>query len=176
MFFDVAAKAVHCARTGQRLPDENKWNTEALQALSATPWSVHEPKDPEVVFKDKDDVDQALVRPEAARYARRTYTRQGDIEAFGYTVGCPRCDHERRYGPGRTGKPHSESCRDKFMKELEKTEVGRQRLAKTEQDRSQHCTGEREARFGTANLEGGERCDWTGFSVACCRNAGAAHV
>ena len=53
---------------------------------------------------------------------------RNDFEDFGYTSGCPRCDHELKWGPGRTSRPHSERCRSRIMAELAKTDVGRLRL------------------------------------------------
>ena len=47
---------------------------------------------------------------------------------FGYTSGCQRCEHEMKWGPGRTTRPHSERCRARIMEELSKTETGRLRL------------------------------------------------
>ena len=51
-----------------------------------------------------------------------------DSKVFGYTAGCPRRDHERRYGPGRTTKGHSTACRQRIIDELMKTPEGLRRL------------------------------------------------
>ena len=43
--------------------------------------------------------------------APRIYRKGVDFKVFGFTDGCPECDHARRYGSGRTTTPHSEACR-----------------------------------------------------------------
>ena len=61
--------------------------------------------------------------------ARRLYVKASDIEEFGYTRGCPKCDHALEYGPGRTSKPYSKRCWDRIMGELAKTAAGQARIA-----------------------------------------------
>ena len=46
------------ARTILRLPEPNKWDKDELAKIKATPWSLHTPKDTEVVFKDKKEIDR----------------------------------------------------------------------------------------------------------------------
>ena len=43
--------------------------------------------------------------------APRIYRKGADFKVFGFTDGCPECDHARIYGSGRTTTPHSEACR-----------------------------------------------------------------
>ena len=59
---------------------------------------------------------------------RKVYIKSEDTRAFGYTIGCPKCDHDRRYGPGRTTKGHSDACRTRIIAELSKTPEGLRRL------------------------------------------------
>ena len=61
--------------------------------------------------------------------ARGIYVRPEDIEQFGYTRGCPRCDHDRTFGPGRTNRAHSQMCRTRITEELSKTPLGQARIA-----------------------------------------------
>ena len=56
------------------------------------------------------------------------YLKAEDFRAYGHTVGCPRCDHDGRYGPGRTTKGHSDACRERIIAELQKTPEGRRRV------------------------------------------------
>ena len=48
---------------------------------------------------------------------------------FGMTRGCERCDHQMRYGPGRTTKGHSAICRKRILVELAKTAEGQRRIS-----------------------------------------------
>ena len=73
--------------------------------------------------------------------ARQVYIKPKDLEEHGLTRGCPRCDHQLRYGPGRTGKPHSQVCRARIMAELAKTTAGRLRISAAT-DRMDRTVGE----------------------------------
>ena len=90
-----------------RLPNVQKWNKEAMAEVSITPWNLHEAKMPEVIFKDQIDKPREGVE-DIARAARRVYIKATDIAKYGYTSGCPKCEHEMKYGKGRTTVPHSE--------------------------------------------------------------------
>ena len=59
---------------------------------------------------------------------RKIYIKGEDLRVYGYTDSCPRCDHERRYGPGRITKGHSDACRSRIVAELSKTPEGQRRL------------------------------------------------
>ena len=62
------------------------------------------------------------------RVCRRLYIKKADVEAFGYTEGCVKCDHDLLYGYGRTTKGHSDQCRRRIMEELAKTPAGMERV------------------------------------------------
>ena len=51
-----------------------------------------------------------------------------DLQTHGYTDGCPQCGHIQRYGRGRAGGIHNDTCRDRFLKAIGDTIIGRQRL------------------------------------------------
>ena len=55
--------------------------------------------------------------------------KSADLDAFGLARGCPRYDHQRDYGRGRTSKPHSKRCMETIMNEVAKTEAGNIRIA-----------------------------------------------
>ena len=126
ILFNPASGEVCKARTIMRLPDVQKWCRDSVAKISATPFSIHIDQGPDVVFQKKEGV--AEPPRQEATLSRRVYMSKKDFDDFGYTSGCPRCDHELRYGPGRTSRPHSERCRDRIMAELAKTELGRLRL------------------------------------------------
>ena len=96
--------------------------------MRITPWSLHERKSPDVIFRDQ-LAEKNLEAPAQPRLARRVYIGKKDFERQGYTAGCPKCDHEMRYGPGRTTANHSEACRNRIMSELAKTVEGQARLS-----------------------------------------------
>ena len=82
--------------------------------------------------------------------------KQADLEAFGHTSGCPRCDHSMLYGPNKSTKGHSQTCRDRITKCLAGTPAGRERIARTT-DRLDHYLADaiRRAEEGNAPVAQG---------------------
>ena len=90
--------------------------------MSTTPYHLHATPEQVVTLTEGGDPEQLLLdRP---GLARRIYLKGADFKAFGFSDGCPKCGHARRYGPGRTTAPHSEQCRQRVMIELMKTPEG----------------------------------------------------
>ena len=119
--------AIAYARTILRTPDELKWDAKILEGITTTPYIQHVPRAQEVTFQEHlgeqptDDVKKIQI-------AKKLYVRPADLKAFGYTKGCPKCDNELRYGPGRTTKSHSDSCRDRIIARLLETPEGVHRV------------------------------------------------
>ena len=86
IFWDVKAGGLKYSRTLMRMPDPQKWSAEKVAMVRATPWTVYAEKKPEVVFKDKAQIDEQAVRQQIAQ-VRRLYIRQQDLDEFGYTQG-----------------------------------------------------------------------------------------
>ena len=124
--FDVDKDCVAYSRTVARLPDERKWDAIAIENISTTPYHLHATPEQGVTFTKGVDPDKWLRdRPGLARHI---YLKDADFKAFGFSDGCRKCDHARRYGPGRTTAPHSEQCRQRVMLELMKTPEGNARV------------------------------------------------
>ena len=117
---------VRLARTVVRVPEADKWNKDKLAAVNVTPLDMHRPREPEVVFKEKAEVEQQQFG-EKTQLARQVYLRPADFDAHGFTRGCPRCDHYRRSNVWGT-RPHSSACRARITEELSKTVAGRIRI------------------------------------------------
>ena len=106
-------------RTVARLSDERKWDAVAIETISTTPYHLHATPEQGVTLAESGDPEKLL--RDRPGIARRIYLKGADFKAFGFSDGCPKCDHARRYGPGRTTAPHSEQCRQRVMIELMKT-------------------------------------------------------
>ena len=131
------------ARSVQRVPADQRWAPEALQAVKATPQDtaaqvVHGP-----IFAEKAPDDGPATKK--ARVPPRILLKKSDFEQYGYTPGCPKCDHARTWGWGQTTLHHSAMCVARLSAELEKTETGRRRLtaAKERADRWTAQEGEK---------------------------------
>ena len=59
---------VRLARTITRVPEANKWDKEALSKVNSTPWNLHQPRKPEVVFCEKADVEKMTLEDLGAEY------------------------------------------------------------------------------------------------------------
>ena len=110
--------SIKLARTVVRVPTLQKWDRESLSAVKATPHSLHVPKEMEVVFKDKVDIE---VAPEPTpNIARQLYLYPSDFvgpSGFGLSRECPKCDFyikNNRWGKNN----HSGTCRGRIQSEL----------------------------------------------------------
>ena len=121
-----ADDGVKLARTITRVPESEKFDKDMLAGVNATPYDLHQPRKPEVVFKEKIDagtdefVDKKLI-------ARQVYLRASDFTEHGMTRGCVKCDHFIKYSSWGTA-PHSKVCRDRITAKLMETEAGRIRI------------------------------------------------
>ena len=70
-----ANETIKYCRTILRLPDAQKWNPEALQNITATPWEIHaqDAVAPEVVFKEPEPPAEVATRAEEPLQRRRLY-------------------------------------------------------------------------------------------------------
>ncbi len=115
------------ARSVQRVPADQRWVPAALQAVKATPQDTAAHAAPGPIFVEKAPEDGPATKK--ARVPPRVLLKKSDFEQYGYTSGCPKCDHARTWGWGQTTLHHSATCVARLSAELEKTEAGRRRLA-----------------------------------------------
>ena len=116
------------ARTVGRKPNPLKLDKDDLAEVGVTPWSLHVPKVDEVIFRDPKVSDKDDFKEKTA-IARQVYIKPSGFPEFGHTRGCPKCEHELSYGPGRTSRPHSQRCRARIMGELAMSAAGPRRIA-----------------------------------------------
>ena len=108
--------------------DGNKWDAAIVEAVRALPWQLTaEKKEPEVIFREQVDNAQNAADPQP-RQVRKLYIKKSDLDAYGFTQGCRRCDHDLAYGYGRSSMGHSDACRNRIMKRLAETAAGRMRI------------------------------------------------
>ena len=67
ILYDGKTESVAYSRTIMRVPNAEKFEQDRLSSVSITPWQLHSPKEPEVVFTEpvqKDDhaIPDTLVR------------------------------------------------------------------------------------------------------------------
>ena len=132
MVHDPAMGGLRFARTVISMPQPQRWSIERVRQVSVTPWSMHTPEEPGVIHHQPEATPQARGGEGQERLAqvRRLYIRQSDLDQYGYTQNCPRCQHVLVYGAGQVNVNHSEECRNRIMREMSKTPEGQARIQK----------------------------------------------
>ena len=141
-----------------RVTDGEKWDPEFLAQMQATPWAVHAQKEepqPEVIFRQIDPADASEARPDRKPVIHRVPIQPADMDRFGFTPNCPRCEHALRHGHGQCSKWHSEVCRARIMAELEKTEDGQKRIGRLN-NRTDHMIAKALEKSDQARLQEGQ--------------------
>ena len=87
---------------------------------------MHKESEPHVRFPGR-EVAEGEVRPDNVRPVRRIYIKQSDLDRYGYTTGCPKCEDIIR-GATKSTVNHSDRCRKRIEAKLPETEEGRARL------------------------------------------------
>ena len=130
------------SRTIRRMPDPEKFQLDRVKDVMLTPWEARVSKSEDVIFRERIDAEQKLIaaREQAIRQIKRAPLKRSDIDDFGHTPGCPKCEHSLRYGCGRTSQPHSEACRTRMYDKFLTTEKGQQRIARMGQRRLEVMT------------------------------------
>ena len=119
------------AYTIKRQDEEHQWSGDKIKALKETPQQP-DPSKPglhipiKVTFDELEDqgvdvdetVDKEVIH-------RRLRVSKDMLRAHGYTENCEGCKAQRA---GPAPKNHSERCRSRIVKELEKTEEGSRRI------------------------------------------------
>ena len=145
-----------------RVPDVRKWQADRIEAVQSWPWQLSVKKDPAVIFRE--DVDRGHDKPDLSLPAsRRLAMKQADFDAYGHTQGCARCEHDIRYGYGRTARGHSEACRQRIMGELAKTDSGQMRIAAATNRMDRHLAEVVEK----SDKQSGGRCAAGGEVCSC---------
>ena len=146
-------------RDVQRLPMNRRWDMEAVAKVNVECRHTYAARPVRAVPFADPAGDAPSVSTRAA-VPRQLQLRKRDFEAYGYTEGCAKCDHARRYGYGQTagnGLAHSAQCRERISVELNKTAAGRERVQAAELRRVRYLAEQVEA--GAARAEGEKAVD-----------------
>ena len=73
--------SIKLARTVLGMPGAEKWNKEAMSKIGCTRYDLHQPREPEVTFRErKEDVHEEP--PRKVVMARQVYIKLADIESW----------------------------------------------------------------------------------------------
>ena len=81
--------------------------------------------------------------------------KQADLEAFGYTPGCKRCQSILTYGSAQGSMPHSDACRLRIIEELKKMPAGLKRVEKMLERTDRFYAEEIEKNSARPEVQGG---------------------
>ena len=88
---------------------------DAIQEVPVTPWELHSPKEPVVVFREQAEGKLQQAVDDLVRQVRRARIKKEDLDRYGYTEGCPRCMNTQ-VGDTISTSNHWESCRRKIYR------------------------------------------------------------
>lgn len=87
---------------------KEKWSKNAILAINQGPGEPHPARRHEEINRETTEFQaQEKVR-------KKFYMRNENLEKYGKTIGCPRCD--TRGVSGMKQKPHTKECRDRIKK------------------------------------------------------------
>ena len=115
-------------RAMQRLPFENRWESEKLKAINVTPWSLRAATAPPKVDVGPAVEKHAEPTPDIPPLPRRLKITMKTLQEYGYSEGCMQCDHIRRYGETKPGLTHMETCRQRIVEAMINTPEGKARI------------------------------------------------
>ena len=109
------------SRALQRLSASRRWDAQAVEAVTKTPYDGYTRVDTQVVFKEYAEQDKvASGGGDRVKIARDLKIFKRDFERFGYTnEGCDRCKWAVRHGWEATSSlSHSRECRQRMREEI----------------------------------------------------------
>ena len=131
-------------RSIYRRPVPDRWSSDALAKIQATPWSTRDATQTEVRFHEH-SAEPPAIEARAREPPRRFRINLADLREHGFTDSCANCRHIQRYGKSAPGVQHSEACRERILDALSKTAPGRQRLDGFEERTNRYLAEEVEA-------------------------------
>jgi len=124
----VATKdGVKTTRAMMRRPMEQRYSTQEVEQLKATPWSIMDKPETTVTFEEAKH-DAEIKTRETTGIPRRFRINLSDLREHGFTDGCEQCDWIIQHGVAKGGLQHNDRCRARIMAELSRSVVGQQRL------------------------------------------------
>ena len=118
----------------QRVPAEQRWKPEGLQAINVTCQQMYTRREARGVHTEG-FVEDPNAKPHDRGLVRvqRVWIYERDYLQFGITDDCKKCLHNQRWGYNKSKMTHSERCRTRMEQALQTTEEGQNRLAAAEE-------------------------------------------
>ncbi len=119
-------------RALQSRPMSERWDAEAVKAITCTPWSLR-PRPGVVRVEMGPPVEQhEPAAPAAPALPRRFKITMKILRDYGFTENCEQCTHVRAFNEAKPGLGHGESCRKRIMEAMAASAPGAERLREYE--------------------------------------------
>ena len=110
--YEETKQKVIKAKSVQRVPIEQRWKPEGLEAMSVTCQQLYEKKKATgVQIEGFAEDPQAKGHEQGRVRAQRVWIYEKDYQEFGVTDSCKKCQHNVRWGYNKSRMIHSEKCR-----------------------------------------------------------------
>lgn len=119
-------------RPSKRLPCQDRWNGDKLKAITVTRWSLRVAAAPVRVDVGPPVVKHDEPKPDTPPIPRRPKITMKTLADYGFTEGCPQCEHIRQFSETRPGLNHWEKCRQRIIDAMVATPEGNARIEKYE--------------------------------------------
>ena len=136
----------------KRVPEDERWNKEAVLGIRGTPWKPKvqvedEGEDASASAPDIREEVPAEEEEEADHRLKRFYIRKQDVLKYGQTSGCPGCTAIRNH---QRAVSHNEKCRNHIRGCMEKAVEEETRLAADQRRIDDHLARRLEREAGKA--------------------------
>ena len=127
-FIVYTPTGVDTARTLRRRPENERWSSERLAQVTATPWSIYERPAVQVRFREA-AAPAGDTEHDPPVVIRNMRINKADLDQYGYTEGCMQCNVMRRTGKAAPGRVHTAACRSRIIEAINQTDAGKHRIA-----------------------------------------------
>ena len=128
--FEEVKQKVTKVRSVQRVPADQRWKPEGLEAIAVTCQQLYERRPARGVQIEGFANDPNAKAHEVSKVrTQRVWMYEHDYTAFGITEDCKKCHHNQRWGYNKSRMLHSEQCRTRMETALATTDAGKTRLA-----------------------------------------------
>ena len=145
----ISDSGVYKSRTLRRLPEQERWSREKIEAIKFLPWRVRDPSDerreaedllhePRVYIEPRVEREEQAERvpdvPEGEAVPRRVYITKAILSKYGMTDGCMGCTSAFL---GEQMAPHSEDCRIRITTLMKGDPVDKAKVTEASRRRSE---------------------------------------
>ena len=154
-FVGLASGDVVCARAIVRLVPSVRWEMGRIAAISTSPFDFKS-RHQDIIEEDPEPHNHPEPTPPKPEdiNSRRLKIFDSDLQTFGYTGGCPRCEFVKKGQTLRArGARHNEECRQRLYHEMREAGVEKLKRADMEDSNRTQAQSKQSGRKAEAPIE-----------------------